>query len=159
ALAGLARVERDLDNIAKARNYIEAALSIFESLRTKIAVNDLWASYLDSVQQHYEFYIDLLMRQHQLHPAGGYDRKALDATERARARGLLEILTEARADIRQGVDPNLLERERYLLQLLNTKYEMLIRLLSRKPSEQQAEEAKTEVEKLTSEFQQVQAEI
>jgi tetratricopeptide (TPR) repeat protein len=46
---------------------------------------------------------------------------ALHASERARARSLLELLTEARANIREGVDAALLDRERDLQQRLNKK--------------------------------------
>ena len=45
-----------------------------------------------------------------MQPWGQSDIAAFGASERARARSLLEILTEARADIRQGIEPLLLER-------------------------------------------------
>ena len=51
----------------------------------------------------------------------GLAAAALEASERARARSLLETLGEARANIRQGVDPALLERERHLPQQLSAK--------------------------------------
>ena len=61
------------------------------------------------------------MRLHRLHPAEGYDRLALETSERSRARGLLDLLAEARVDIREGVDPSLLERERMGEQQINAK--------------------------------------
>ncbi len=61
------------------------------------------------------------MELHRQRPFDGHDAAALQASERARARSLLEILTEARADIRQGVDPALLDRERTLQQRLNAR--------------------------------------
>jgi len=60
----------------------------------------------------HQFYTDLLMQLHKQQPTQGYDALALQASERARARSLLELLTEARADIRTGVNPELVERER-----------------------------------------------
>ena len=75
---------------------------------------ELRASYFATVQKYYGFYIDLLMRLHRLRASAGNDGLALQASERARARLLLDMLVESHADIRQGVDEKLLE--------LNTKY-------------------------------------
>jgi hypothetical protein len=49
---------------------------------------------------------------------------------------LSERLIEARADIRQGVDPSLLERERSLQQSLKRKAEREMGLLGGKPSKE-----------------------
>src|SRR5262249_2865471 len=87
----------------------------------------------------------------------GHDRTAFEANERRRARSLLEILTEARADIRQGVDPDLLEQERSLLQLLDGKSERLIGLLNRKHTQEEKETLAKELQSLTSRYQEVQA--
>ena len=96
-LVRIARVERARGNLVEARNQIEAALDIIESLRTKIASQELRASYFASSQQYFETYIDLLMQLHHRHPSEGHDGRALQVSERARARSLLEMLTEARA--------------------------------------------------------------
>lgn len=71
------------------------------------------------MQNYYEFYVDLLMQLHKQQPSQGYDALALQASERARARSLLELLAEANADIRQGVEPKLLAQERNLQQQLD----------------------------------------
>jgi len=111
------------------------------------------------VRSYYEFYADLLMRLHKQQPSAGFDRVALEASERGRARSLLEMLSEASADIRQGVDPALLERERALQARLNARSQVQMKLLAGKHSEDQAIAIATEVQQLTAEFQQVQAEI
>lgn len=155
----IARVERDNGNLLEAREQIEAALKIVESLRTKIASEELRASYFASVQKYYGFYIDLLMRLHLLNRTGGFDAAAFEASERARARSLLDLLTEANADIRQGVDPKLLDRERSLQQLLSAKAERQIRLLGGKHTEQQAASAAREVQALTTEYLELEGQI
>src|SRR5262249_56820402 len=98
----------------------------------------LRASYFTLAQANYEFYVDLLMRLDERFPSQGHDRAALGASERARARSLLELLTEARADIRQGVDPALLERERSLFGQLNAAIRKRNRFLGLKHSAEQA---------------------
>jgi CHAT domain-containing protein len=99
------------------------------------------------------------MRLYQRQPSAGHDAAALQASERARARSLLETLTETRADIRQGVDPKLLERERTLQRQLNAQAERLTRLLSGQHTEEQAAAAKKELASLLTQYQEVQAQI
>src|SRR6185503_20757541 len=74
-----------------------------------------------SVQSSYQLYTDLLMRQHRAEPTRGFDALAVETSERQRARSLLDLLGEARAYMRQGVDATLIERERTLAKQLNDK--------------------------------------
>jgi CHAT domain-containing protein/tetratricopeptide (TPR) repeat protein len=154
-----ARTRRDLNNLPAARSQIEAALSIIESLRTKVASQQLRASYFATFQKCYELGIDIMMRLHNRHPSEGYSTIALQTSERARARGLLELLTEARADIRQGVSEELIERERSLQHLLTTRTASQMRLLGGKHTTEQAAMSAKEIDALTTEYEQVQAQI
>lgn len=155
----LARAERDRGNLIEARTRIETALGTIESLRTKVVSEDLRAFYFASVQGQYEFYIDLLMRLHKQRPVEGFEAAALQTSERARARSLLELLIEARAGIRQGVDAMLLERELRLRESLNAKAERQVQLRSAKHTQQQAEVAAKDIAILTNELQEVKAQI
>jgi len=155
----IARAERDRNNLTEARNRTEAALDIIESLRSKVVSQELRTSYLASKRDYYDFYIDLLMRLHQNVPSQGHDAIALRMSERARARSLLETLTEARVDIRQGVDPLLLSRERTLQQQLNAKERYRVQLLNGKHTEEQARAVEREVTALITEYQETQTRI
>jgi CHAT domain-containing protein len=155
----IARVNRGLGDDARARAEIEETLAIVDSLRTKVAGDEIRSHYFASAQQYYEFYIDLLMSLNKQHPSAGHAATALWASERARSRGLLGLLAESGADIRQGIDPALLERERALRRALNAKADRQMRLLSAKHTPQQAAEIGKEVEALTTEYRQVQADI
>jgi len=162
----LAQVERDNGNLITSRTQIEAALSIIESLRINIASQELRDSFFASVQKYYEFDIDLLMQLHKHNSSEKYDSEALRVSESARARSLLELLSEARANIRQGVDPILLEREHSLQQRLNAKAKRQRHLRSNIPLKEQTEAVAEEIEalereiqSLVTEYQQVKAEI
>jgi len=159
ALYGSALVERNRGNLKAARIQIEAALDIVESMRVKVSDSDLRATYLGSTHEYYQFYIDLLMRMQRAQPSENHSATALFASERSRARSLLEGLIEARAEIRQGVDPALLERERLLQQRLNTKATRLTQLLSGNHSPEQADTAGNEVDALITSYKEVQAQI
>lgn len=95
ALYNLAFVARDNGNLDESRVHIEAALKIIDTLRSNIVRQELRSSYTATFQDYYEFYIDLLMRLHKERPSGGFAAAALQASERARARSLLELLNEA----------------------------------------------------------------
>jgi CHAT domain-containing protein len=103
------------------------------------------------VQEHFETYVDLLMRRHRAEPSRGFDARALQAAERARARGLLESLSEAGAgarltpDARRDVSPELLERERSLRARVAAAAGRRTRLLGGAHTEAQAAAARKEV--------------
>jgi CHAT domain-containing protein/tetratricopeptide (TPR) repeat protein len=159
ALLGIARVEQKRGNLNQARQLIEQAVGIIESLRTNIAGQEVRASYFASRRDFYESYIDVLMQMHKQDPSAAFDAVALTVSERARARSLLELLTESRADIRQGVDSSLLERERSLQQRLNAKAAAQVSLLNRKHTPEQAAAAAKEIASITIEYEELQGKI
>jgi CHAT domain-containing protein/tetratricopeptide (TPR) repeat protein len=158
-LLGIARVEQKRGNLTQARQTVEQAVGLIESLRTNIVSQELRASYLASRHEFFESYIDVLMQMHKQNPAEAFDAVALAVSERARARSLLELLTEARADIRQGVDSSLLDRERSLQQRLNARAAAQSSLLNRKHTPEQADAAAKEIAAITAEYEEVQAQI
>jgi CHAT domain-containing protein/predicted negative regulator of RcsB-dependent stress response len=158
-LYNVAITQRDKGNLNEARTQIEEAINIVEDIRTRVTSQELRTSYFASVQNYYQFYIDVLMQLHKKDPSKGYDALALHASERARARSLLELLTEANADIRKGVDPELVERERTLQQKLDAIEKRRVELLSGNHTSEQAEAIEREREKLLEEYRQVQADI
>lgn len=155
----IARAERGLGRLNEARDHAEAAINIIESTRGRVNSLQLRITFLTLRQDYYEFYIDLLMQMHRSKPSAGFDAVALHVSERARARGLLDALTEAGANIRQGVDLTLLERERTVTQQLSAKSERLTRLLSTRQGPEQAAAARRDVEALVSEYHDVEAQI
>ena len=154
-LQGIARAERDLGNLDVARQRIESALSLYENVRTKVNSQQSRASYFAVQQTAYQFYTDLLMKLHQQNPSAGHDAAALQITERARARSLLELLSESKVDFRQGVDTKLLDRERELMLQINAK---AARLLQRNSANTIAT-LKKEIGDLEDEYQQAQTAI
>jgi len=84
SLTGLARLARAGGRLDEARTHIEGALERIESLRTAVARQELRSSYLASKQDEHELYVDVLMQMHRRDPTAGYDRAALEASDRAR---------------------------------------------------------------------------
>lgn len=159
ALYGIARIERTRGNLSEARTNVEAALALIETQRGQYTSPESRASFLATQQPVYSFYTDLLMQLHQQAPTQGWDGAALQSSERARVRSLLEILTEARIDIRQGGDATLLERERRLQQQLNAKEQARLQLNRSKVNQEQTAAVEKELRALTAEYQEVQAQL
>ncbi|HEY9724924.1 MAG TPA: CHAT domain-containing protein, partial [Chroococcales cyanobacterium] len=151
--------QRDRGNLNEARTQIEAAIKIVEDIRTRVTSQELRTSYFASVQNYYQFYIDVLMQLHKKDPSKGYDALALHASERARARSLLELLTEANADIRQGVDPELLQREHTLQQKLDATEKRRSELSNEKDTSAQLQALEKETATLLEEYRQVEEQI
>ena len=158
-LYSLARVEGRMNRQDEALAHAESALNLTEHLRATVAGSDVRASYLAKVRERYELVIALLMQLHSQRPAGGFDAKALEASERARARSLLDLLGESQADIRQGVEPQLLEQERSLQVSLRSKTAHRIQLLAKEHSEQQAKDLEKQLASLTTEYEDIEAQV
>jgi CHAT domain-containing protein len=156
---GRAHVERARGDFDKARHDIEAALSTVESLRAHVTSQSLRLSFFALAQDYYEFYIDLLMQMHRLKPDGGFAAAALEVSERARARSLLDLLNETGVDVRQGVPADLLEREQTLHLRLNSAAGYQRQLLSETYTASQAAAAASEVEDLSAALGEVEARI
>ena len=157
-LSELATLELERGNLDAAHKAIEQAIDVTESVRNNLKSQQLRASFLASVRKYYEFNIDVLMRMHQQRPAEGFAVAALETSERSRARSLLELLREARAEIREGVDAALLERESVLRRTIAEKAEQQTRYGNRYTDEQSLALSK-EIEALATEYDQVQARI
>ncbi|HVG06697.1 MAG TPA: CHAT domain-containing tetratricopeptide repeat protein [Thermoanaerobaculia bacterium] len=103
-LGSLARVERGLGRLQDAVAHAEEAVGLVESARARVADPGLRASVLGSRRHAFDLAIGLRMGL-------GQAEAALALSERARARSLLDLLREARNEIREGIPAELRERE------------------------------------------------
>jgi CHAT domain-containing protein/tetratricopeptide (TPR) repeat protein len=157
ALFFLAQAGNGSGDWEHAREYLDRALEIDEQIRAAVIGPELRSSFFSTVLDQYELRVDVLMHLHHLHPKQGYDVQAFETSERARARSLLDLLSEAKAGLRQGVDPALLERERVLTAQLHAKTERQIQLLAKQDT--QAAAVEQEIRTLTTRYQEAEAKI
>jgi len=156
-LSKIAEVHAGLGDLTNARAEAESCIRIVESLRAKVATPELRASYFSTTHDYYETYVDILMRLQKAHPLEGHEAEALAASERAKARVLLESLREARAEIHRGVDPVLLDRDLSLRRQIDAKADYNIRLLSGRHTEQEAAAVQMQIDDLLTQYQGVEA--
>jgi CHAT domain-containing protein len=83
----------------------------------------------------------------------GFDALAIETSERQRARSLLDLLSEANTNLREGVDPALVERERAFAKQLNDKAR------ARAGTPEQAAALKREISQLETDLERAQAAI
>jgi CHAT domain-containing protein len=94
----LARVYLRLNRLEEAKSTIEKTIDIVEKQRMSISRFDSRASYFAAVHAYYALYIDILLSLDQKEPGRGYAEEAFDASERSRARSLLDLLTTSSQD-------------------------------------------------------------
>ena len=104
SLLGRAQLRRDQGLLVDALADAKQALNIVESTRRNIAADRLRIGFSAARRTYYDLEMDLLMRL-------GRHAEALNVSESARARGLLDLLAEGRIDVSQGLDPDLRRRE------------------------------------------------
>ena len=153
ALQEVARIELARGDPAAARARLESVLALVESLRSRVAGDRLRSSYFSSLGEAYDLYVEALMELHRRDPPAGLAARAFEAAERGRARSLLDLLREARVEIRHGADPGLLDEERRLRIALNAKAERLARTLEGKHTREQEAEARREVDAAASSYE------
>ena len=158
-LRNLAAVERDRGDLVEALGHVRSAVDLEETLRARITSPELRATFVAAELGKYELFIDLLQAQRRADATGGHAAEALQVSERARARVLLESMLDARVDLREGIDASLLERERSLQKQLSDASAQLSRSLAAKSREGPSSGAAEKLERLTAEYQQLQMEI
>lgn len=94
---GAARSLARLGDLKEARQELEPALGLIENLRGDAPSLGFRASYFATKQHYWDLYVDILMGAHE-------EALALQASERRRARSLLDALAETGA-AESGTDP------------------------------------------------------
>jgi hypothetical protein len=95
------------------------------------------------------------MRQHRAEPTRGFDALAVETSERQRARSLLDLLTESRIDLRQGVDPALVALNFTRAKQLNDKAQRL----TQASTPEQADALRKQISQLENDYERGQADI
>jgi len=112
-LKHIATVLRDLGRLEEAKVDIEKCIEIMEYIRDHTGNAGLQSSFIANYFEFYEFYIDLLMRLHATNPEDANNLAALAFTEKIKQRSLLELLVQARVDLKKGVDAGDRPNSRY----------------------------------------------
>jgi CHAT domain-containing protein/Tfp pilus assembly protein PilF len=157
----LSRTERASGDFSLALQHIRSAVDLVESIRTQVVDPRLRTSFLAPKQEYYEFYIDSLMMPAQGERSGDVRiGEALRISERARARSLLDVLSESGADIRRGAEPALVDRERRLRSAISVlEHDRFSLLASERPDRRKLDETERKLEESLDEYSRAQADL
>ena len=114
-----ALAERSCGNLTAARALLEAALADTEQLRAGLFEKEQRTSLVSSRLSYYNAYVAILLDLHRLKPDAGFDALAFEASERARARELIERWRELADGLEPAGGDDLRRRERDLRQQIN----------------------------------------
>ncbi|HEX5717487.1 MAG TPA: CHAT domain-containing tetratricopeptide repeat protein [Thermoanaerobaculia bacterium] len=160
ALVGLAHAERSLKRPENALRQMEQALTVVDRLRIS---ERAWgaSSRADPFWQDYtEFYVDLLMELHSGDSLAGWDVRAFETSDLARARGLVSLIQESTIGVRSSASPDLLSKEQAVQERLNAVEERRLALLSmEEPPGEEIALLERALRRLRVEYDDVQREI
>jgi CHAT domain-containing protein/Tfp pilus assembly protein PilF len=114
ALAGLGTLYRAEGKYEIAFSYYKKSIQTIESVRGKLKIEEQKSGFMGDKIKIYEDIVSLLFEMHQKGPLKGYHELAFNYAERSRSRAFLDMLAESRANIKEGIDPELLKREKIL---------------------------------------------
>jgi CHAT domain-containing protein/Tfp pilus assembly protein PilF len=127
SLYGIARIERDRLNLANARDRVEEAIGIVENLRNKVTSRQLQMTYFAGKQDLYKLAIDIRMQLYDAKRSSVDVEAALAFSEKARARNLLDLLSESQADLYKDIPTQIADQIRRLDREISELTQQLVR--------------------------------
>ncbi len=156
ALYGLALVEDTENHPTSSLTDLSDSLRITESLYGEIANKKLQTSFLHSISDQYSLLIRLLVKD-RTESNGAIT--GLLASERSRARTMLESLISSDANFTADADPTIVQKETDLRGSLNAKSDTLTDLLSRNVEKTDTEKIGNEITDLENQLEEIKAEL
>lgn len=151
--ADLASVTRQSGQSGAAEDLYKQALETLESQTAHLGgEEDARSDFRAQYERYYKEYIALLMQQKE--PA-----TAFYVAERSRGRSLAEMLATRHVDVRKGVDSELLEEELRVQDLLRSKINTRVRLLSGQHSDKQIQDIENDIATLLRQREEVEGRI
>ncbi|MBS2025217.1 MAG: CHAT domain-containing protein [Deltaproteobacteria bacterium] len=130
-----------------------------EAQRKVLLGDGVRSRFLSSRRLDYRRVLEILLSLHQKHPEQGFDQRAFGLSERARARSLLDLLEEGQVDIREGVDPALLQHERDTVKQLSQLAKEQTRLRARPHTDAETARLDKQLFDQNTEYQRIEAEL
>ena len=158
-LGNVAVLYRDQGEPEQARIQVNAAIALIEDMRASFTNTDFKTAYFSTVQGYYQLKVDILMELYQQQPQHRYDIEALQTADQGRARGLLDLLTEANSDIFKDIAPNLRQRYQELRWQIEALEKESIRLASSEATLAQVPTIQAELKNLRQEESNLREEI
>jgi len=156
---GLAKIAMQRGRLDQAEQHLDRSLELSKRLRENAASKDLRTSFLASVHDRFETYVELLMARHDRQPNRQLEIEAFEASESGRALALLDSLYDHGRELRRPSNPLLLLEEEKLQRKEQKLIDSLAELVSRGAPEEQRNKVRNELTDTRSQFETLQARI
>lgn len=158
-LHNISRANLSLGLFDTALAVVEDSINKIEELRKKVGSPDLRALYFAVVRKHYALLTEILMQLNKARPGQGHDVEALLVSDRSRARSLIDLLSEPRAELLQGAAAELVESERELRGLISALAQHQMELSLNRNKSAEAAEVANDLAQLRAAYQDVETRI
>ena len=145
----------DLASLKFAQDSIETT----EMLTSDVVNSKLKSTYFSGIYDHYELYINLLMKINNQSSDQDFALKALQAVEKSRARSMLENLTLSEANFTKDADVQTIKQEMELRVSLNAKADKITDLLSQNADKSETNKLDGEINELRNELETIKADL
>ncbi|MFL6286002.1 MAG: CHAT domain-containing protein [Pyrinomonadaceae bacterium] len=152
ALYALGSLELRRNNLDAAEDYLRQSIDVTDNIRRVSTSTDLTAAFSATIYERYEKYVECLMRRHEATPARGFDARAFEVSDSARARSLTELLRATQSDLLPGLEADLAEQERTLRQSLRVKEDSKVTMLSGKYERKEMDALVSDITKLEADY-------
>lgn len=156
---GLGKLALKQGNQTKAREHLERSIELTQRLRVNASSRALRSSFLASVHDRYETYVEWLMTRSFQENSEDLAIKAFEASESGRARALLDSLHEYPKELRKPGDPLLVLKEEELLRREQELIDKRASLFGLSGVEKEKDEIGKQLIQLKADFETLQARI
>ncbi len=156
---GLGKLALKQGDLTKAKEHLERSIELTERLRVNASSRNLRSSFLASVHDRYETYVEWLMTRSLQENNKHLAKQAFEASEFGRARALLDSLHEYPKELRKPSDPLLVVKEEQLLRKEQELIDKRASLVGLSGVEKERNEIDKELTELKADYETLQARI
>ena len=154
---GLGKLALQQRRFDEAEKHLRRSIELTKQLRENATSKDLRSSFLASVHDRYDAYVELLMTRFASSGDRALEIQAFEASESGRALALLDSLRTRQKEIRRPSDPLLLIEEEKLQKREQQLLDSLAELVSRGGSEQERAKVSADLTEVRSRYETLQA--
>jgi CHAT domain-containing protein/tetratricopeptide (TPR) repeat protein len=156
---GLGKLALQQHRLDEAGEYLKRSIALTEQLRENAASKELRSSFLASVHDRYETYVEWLMNRHAVQPDKQFAVEAFEACELGRARSLLDSLQDYQKEMRRVSEPSLLITEASLQKQEQSLIDKRAKLLSQGSSAGARIVVESELREVRARYEALEAQI
>ena len=156
---GLGKLALQQGQLDKAKEHLQRSIELTERLRENASSKDLRSSFLASVHDRYETYVEWLMTRYARDRSPQHAIEAFEAAEAGRARSLLDALYSYQRELRQPSDSALLIDEEKLQKKEQQLVDDKMRLLSQGGTEKETADVDQKLREVRAQSETLEARI